>query len=202
MLPMQWRIAVSWLAGYFSFSLFVPALFWFQGPVPAGQMGMSWAIIAGVSGLAQTWIQVKSPRFAIAVAQNDLALLGSLYREAVWISIGAALAGGAAFLALLWGLEQVAPELRTRLLPSMPIAIFLAAETLHQISIAQSTYLRAFKQEPFFRLGVASGLIIAAGTIACAKWFGATGVALSYLFAVVVALVWGTRILLRFRAQS
>lgn len=201
MLPMQWRIAVSWLAGYFSFSLFVPALFWFQGPVVAGQMGMTWAIVGGISGLAQTWMQVKTPQFAILVAQKDFSALDDLYRETKWISFGAALAGGVAFLALIWVLTEIAPELQARLLPTWPIVILLAAEALHQISMAQSTYLRAFKQEPFFRLSITSALIIGGGTIVCAKFFGTTGVTLSYFLAIVVAWIWGTRILDERRRQ-
>ena len=37
----QWRIAVSWLCGYFIFQLYNPVLFAFHGAVVAGQMGMS-----------------------------------------------------------------------------------------------------------------------------------------------------------------
>src|ERR1035437_3767717 len=39
--PFQWRIAVSWLSGYFIFQLFNPVLFRTRGPVEAGRMGMS-----------------------------------------------------------------------------------------------------------------------------------------------------------------
>jgi hypothetical protein len=195
MLPMQWRIAVSWLAGYFSFSLFVPALFWFQGAVVAGQMGMTWTIVGAISNLAQTWLQVKTPQFGIFVVQKDFAGLDKLIQETRWISVAAAGAGGIAFLVLLLVLDEIAPGLRTRLLPTAPVLILSLAEALHQISIVQSAALRAFKEEPFFRLGVTSALIIGGGTIVCAKFFGATGVTLSYLLAIVVAWIWGSRIL-------
>ena len=36
--PMQWRIALSWISGYFCFSLFTPVLFHYHGAVIAGQM--------------------------------------------------------------------------------------------------------------------------------------------------------------------
>src|SRR5207245_2385725 len=42
-LPMQWRIALSWISGYFMFSLFTPVLFHYQGSLVAGQMGMTWS---------------------------------------------------------------------------------------------------------------------------------------------------------------
>lgn len=40
-LPFQWRIALSWVSGYFIFNFFTPVLFKFQGPILAGQMGMT-----------------------------------------------------------------------------------------------------------------------------------------------------------------
>ena len=58
--PMQWRIALSWVSGYFIFQLFTPVLFAYQGAVVAGQMGMS---------------------LSIATALNTLAWLGSLRRR-------------------------------------------------------------------------------------------------------------------------
>src|SRR5581483_1177881 len=39
--PQQWRIAVSWISGFFMFQSFVPIVFYFQGPVPAGRIGTS-----------------------------------------------------------------------------------------------------------------------------------------------------------------
>lgn len=201
MLPMQWRIAVSWLAGYFSFSLFVPALFWYRGPVVAGQMGMTWALVSGVSGLAATWIQVKTPQFAMLVARKEFVALDQLVRETAAVSVAAATAGGIALLGVLWVLDAIAPELRLRLLPLLPIAVLLAAEALHQISMAQSTYLRAFKREPFFGVSMASAVIIGGGTVLSAKFFGASGVAFCYFGAIVLALVWGTRILQQRRRE-
>jgi hypothetical protein len=45
-LPFQWRIAVSWISGYFIFSLFTPVLFHYHGAVVAGQMGMTWSLVS------------------------------------------------------------------------------------------------------------------------------------------------------------
>ena len=42
--PFQWRIAVSWLAGYITSQLFNPILMNARGPVEAGQMGMSLSV--------------------------------------------------------------------------------------------------------------------------------------------------------------
>jgi hypothetical protein len=72
-LPMQWRVSLSWLSGYFTFSLFTPVLFHYQGAVVAGQMGMTWAFITALTGVASSWIAPKAPAFGILIAQRKYA---------------------------------------------------------------------------------------------------------------------------------
>ena len=70
-LPMQWRIALSWIGGYFTFALFVPVLFRYHGPVVAGQMGMTWAFIAALMSISSAWIAPHGPSFGLLVASKD-----------------------------------------------------------------------------------------------------------------------------------
>lgn len=39
--PYQWKIAISWISGYFIFQTFTPVLFATEGAIVAGQMGMT-----------------------------------------------------------------------------------------------------------------------------------------------------------------
>jgi hypothetical protein len=50
--PLQMRVGLAWLSGYFAFSLFTPVTFYFLGAAAAGQMGMTWAFIVALSSLA------------------------------------------------------------------------------------------------------------------------------------------------------
>lgn len=200
-LPLQWRIALSWISGYFMFFLFTPVLFHFQGPIVAGQMGMTWAVIAGVSGLAGTWIQVKVPQFGMLVAKKGYAELDRIVLRVGIIAFLIACAGGLTVLGIIAALAHYHHPLSSRLLPLGPVVIFVTAEALHQISIAQSSYLRAFKKEPFLMLGISNGLMVGAFTILFAKYFGATGVAMAYLAGVLLALTWGSRIFIRCRRE-
>jgi|GEM_PF-82173 len=193
-LPLQWRIALSWMSGYFMFSLFTPALFHFQGPVAAGQFGMTWAMISGISGLAGTWLQVKAPEFGSLASQKKFQELDRLLRSAALISFLMAILGGLLLLGAIAWLGHYHPGIRTRLLPMLPIGIFLLAEALNQLSFAQSSYLRSFKGEPFMVLSVVMGAMVGISTIICAKYFGATGISLAYLAAVLFGLGWGTLI--------
>lgn len=198
-LPLQWRIAVTWMSGYFMFFLFTPALFHFHGPVVAGQMGMTWTVIIGIRGFAGTWIQSKIPQFGMLVADGRYAELDRSAGKAGLIAFGIACAGGLTLLVAVSIMDLYAMEFRDRLLPLGPIAILTAAEALHQISMAQSSYLRAFKREPFLAIGVTNGLIVGVSTIICAKYYGATGIAVAYISSIILALVWGSRIFFRCR---
>jgi hypothetical protein len=198
-LPLQWRIALSWMSGYFMFSLFTPVLFHFQGPAIAGQMGMTWALLTGISGLAGTWIQVKIPDLGSLVARKKYLSLNRVMRKAGIISSSVTFVGVLVFFGALLVLARYEPALREKLLPTAPIAFFMVAEVLRQISIAQSSYLRAFKREPFLAMSLVLGLSVGAAVVVCAKYFSVLEVSLSYLVAILISIFWGTRILVRFR---
>jgi len=198
-LPLQWRIALSWMSGYFMFSLFTPVLFHFQGPAVAGQMGMTWALLTGISGLAGTWIQVKVPDLGSLVARKKYLSLDRVMRKAGIIASSVTLVGVAAFYGILMLLTRYDPALREKLLPTTPIVFFMAAEVLRQLSVAQSSYLRAFKKEPFLAMSLVLGLSVGVAVVLCAKYLSVVDVSLCYLVATVVSLFWGTRILVQFR---
>ena len=64
---MQWRIALSWVSGYFIFSLFTPIIFHYYGPVTAGQFGMTWSVIGMVAAIAGPWLYTKAPKFGMLI---------------------------------------------------------------------------------------------------------------------------------------
>ena len=197
--PLQWRIALSWMSGYFAFSLFTPVLFHFQGPVIAGQMGMTWTLIMGVSGLASTWIQVKISDMGSLVARKKYLSLDRIAFKAGAISVLVTIAGLLAFYLVLLLLNRFEPMYRAKLLPTWPAVFFMTAEVLRQISVSQSFYVRAFKKEPYLALSLISGLVIGVSVVSCAKYFGLVEVSFCYLVATVLSLVWATRILVLFR---
>lgn len=199
--PLQFRIAVSWISGYFAFSLFAPSMFYFHGAEDAGRMGMTWAFIGGLSGIAGSWLQVQTPKFSMMVARTEFPALDLAAWRTALIGIAVFSVGGAFGLGALLLLDMYRPDLASRFIPLGPIMVFLIAEVLHQVSMVQSTYLRAFKREPFLGVSVTSGLVIGSGTLLLTPGFGAYGPAVSYLAGVVIALIWGTFTFVRCRKQ-
>lgn len=201
MLPFQWRIALSWLSGYFVFSLFTPTLFKLHGPVAAGQMGMTWALVGALSNVSATWIYTKAPRFGMLVAKKEYAALDRLAWRSGAAAFGVACAGAALLEGIICSLNARHFHLAERLLPPLPTGLFLLATVLMQVSAPQSVYLRAHKREPFLGLSLCSGLLIGLSTVVFGRWYGATGMAAGYLAVVaLVVLPVGTFIWHRHRA--
>ena len=202
MWPLQWRIALSWMAGYLMFSLFTPVLFHTQGSALAGQMGMTLSFVGAVSAVSSAWISTRAPTFGALIAGGRYAELDRLFVRLTIVSTGVAVLGAAA----VWGgvllLSRSGHPLALRVLPPAPTALFLAATVLVQVTVPQSAYLRAHKKEPFMLLSVVSGLLIAISTVILGTRFGAMGMASGYLaVAGLVVLPGGTMVWVRCRRE-
>ena len=81
--PFQWRIAVSWLCGYFIFQLYNPVLFAYHGAVVAGQMGMSLTLANALQAIAISWIYTKAAPFGALIARKQYLKLDQLFFKAL-----------------------------------------------------------------------------------------------------------------------
>jgi O-antigen/teichoic acid export membrane protein len=185
MLPMQWRIALSWISGYFVFSLFTPVLFKYHGSVIAGQFGMTWILINVVGMMAGSWLSPKIPQFGMLIAQKRYPELDLLLWKMTRIILGISVLIAAAVWGFVWMLNSldlgIAERFASRLLPPLPTGIFLLAQLMVAASLPFSAYLRAHKREPLMFLSVLSGLLIGLSTFYLGKRYSATGMAAGYL---------------------
>jgi O-antigen/teichoic acid export membrane protein len=99
-------------------------------------------------------------------------------------------------LALHWQFAFV-----DRLLPLVPLAGFLVAGVLMNLSQAMSAYLRAHKQEPMFLMSICTSLLTGLLVWLLGRRFGANGAAWSYAAVLVIGLVWQYRIWQRSRTS-
>lgn len=198
MLPMQWRIALSWISGYFIFFLFAPVLFHYQGPVVAGQMGMTWAFVSALMAVASSWVTPKAPRFGILIAQQRYAELDRLFWRITAIVLAVTAVGALGIWALVFILNQLHHPFATRLLTPASTGFFLLATIIMSVSLPMSTYLRAHKKEPLLALSLISGIFTGISIVVLGKYYSAEGVAIGYLAITAmvtpfVALIWQRR---------
>ena len=198
LLPMQWRIAVSWMSGYLAFSLFTPVLFKYQGPVVAGQMGMTWSMVSSVGAIASAWLAPKVPIFGMLIAKHQYKDLDKLFWRVVKIIFPVSIVLVIVIWLLVYLLYQFKSSFSNRILAPLPTIIFLIAQVLVVFSFPVSAYLRAHKREPLVFLSVVAGFLIAFSTIFLGKYFSVNGIVVGYLgvnmFIVpMIFLVWKKR---------
>jgi len=197
-LPMQWRIALSWISGYFTFSLFTPVLFHYQGPVVAGQMGMTWAFVNALMALASSWVTPRAPYFGILVAQQRFVELDLEFWRVTAAVVVVTVLGASGIWVLVYALGGLNHPFASRMLTPAATGYLLLATTLVAGSMPMAAYLRAHKQEPLLGLSVVSGLLNGIAIVVLGRYYSAEGVTIGYLAvsALVVpfvALIWRRR---------
>jgi hypothetical protein len=175
--PLQWKIALSWLSGYFIFFLFTPVLFKFYGPVVAGQMGIASAIM----GLSISWISTKSSPFGSLIAQKNYIKLDREFFPALWQASGVAAICSIIFLILVWTLKETHHPIAQRFIEFYPLTLLCITTVTNVYITGLSIYLRAHKQEPFLFLSIVNGILMCISTSFLGKFYGAMGMMLGYL---------------------
>lgn len=197
-LPMQWRIALSWISGYFIFSLFTPVLFHYQGAVIAGQMGMTWAFVSALMAVASSWVTPKAPIFGALIAQEKYGELDRLFWRITAVVLVVTIVGAVSIWALVFLLNQFQHPFASRLLSPGPMGYLLLATVIVTASLPMSVYLRAHKKEPLLLISVVSGFCTAIIVVILGKYYSAEGMAIGYLAVTAiatpfVALIWHRR---------
>ena len=171
-LPLHFRLGMSWLSGYMSFFLCTPILFAAIGPEIAGRYGLTASLCLTASSTAQAWVTTRGPEMGRLIAAGEFTRLHQLFRSAAKrSSLAFILAATIAFSAvgLLNALQLRVAE---RLLSPLHMAILLSAVGLgHGIAII-GVYLRAYKQDVLCYQALASGLALLAGTYFIVPRFG------------------------------
>lgn len=207
--PFQWRIAISWLAGYITSQLFNPILMNFRGPVEAGQMGMSLNVCGTLSSMAVAWMNTKAAPFGRLIARKEYRALDRAFFRALWQStLAAVLACAIVWAAVEWlashGVRFHGVLLASRLLAPLPLAMLFFGTVGNIVVFAEALYLRAHKEEKFMLNSILGAVYIAPLAYLLSRWQnphgGAWGIAAAYAFGtVLIGLGYGTYTFLRWR---
>jgi len=198
--PFQWRIAISWLCGYFTFQLFNPILLNYRGPVEAGQMGMSMNICGTLSAMAIAWMNTKAQPLGRLISLKDYRTLDRTFFRALIQSTSAAMLSFAVVWLIVFYLYGQQNALALRILPPRPLALLFAGHAFNVIVFAEAMYLRAHKQEKFMTNSIAGALWMAPAAFFFGRSTGAYGIAVCYFWGTIfIGLGYGTYTFLRYR---
>ena len=189
-LPLQWRIAVSWASGYFIFNLFTPIVFSHHGAVEAGRLGMAMSVFNAVTTVGLSWINAKAPAFTMHISRGESAALDRLFRSVALRSTLFTAALAFAVVGVDWIATRHGVAAASRVAPT-PVLFWLAWATVVNVVVyCAATYMRAHREEPMVPVSVLAGLLTVIAVCETASSDLATMMMLYAAISTFVALPW------------
>lgn len=193
--PFQWRIAISWLSGYFIFQLFTPILFAYHGAVKAGQMGMSISIANALLGIAIAWMNTKAPGFGSLIAKKDYVNLDRVFALTLSRSLVVMVLIGVALCIVNYYIHTEEMQFAYRILDPFAFLLLMVGTVFAYVTYAQAAYLRAHKEEPFMLISIISAVFISVLSVLFGPKYGAVGLMAIYVSVyAVIGIGWGSKI--------
>ena len=178
--PFQWKIAVSWISGYFIFQLFNPIAFKVSGPIVAGQMGITMSVLTAILGITLSWFSTKTPLFSNLIAHKNYVELDKIFFQTLKQSTFVSLIGIIGFNLIVYYLQYNHFKIGERFLPIELIIILSLSVIENQFSGAIGTYLRCHKKEPLLITSIICAVLIAFTTIVLGKIWGIKAIVIGF----------------------
>lgn len=197
--PYQWKIALSWLSGYFIFQLFNPVLFATEGPKVAGQMGLTLTALNGILTLSFAWMTTKIPLFSTLIAKKNYLELDSVFSKSLKQSILINSFLLLFFYSFIFIIKNLNIKIGTtlisdRFIPFLPLFFMMCTILLNLIVSSWATYLRCHKKEPYLINSIVAGILSAISTILLGKHYGLIGISAGYLLLNIFMFPWAYKI--------
>ena len=194
--PFQWKIALSWVSGYFIFQLYNPVLFATEGAIVAGQMGMTMQALNAIQAFSLSWLNTKVPLYSKLIALKEYVKLDIIFNRTLKQMSFVCLLLLLAFWFVLFvfkvsGLEIGDVRLADRFLDLIPLFFLIIPAYIRQFTNSWATYLRCHKKEPYLLNSILSGLANCVAVLYFGKKYGLYGIILSSLVIYLLFLPWG-----------
>ena len=194
--PYQWRIALSWVSGYFIFQLFNPVLFATEGAKVAGQMGMTLQALNAIQAFAMSWMNTKIPTYSSMISLKEYGKLDLLFNKTLW-QMSSICSG---MLVIMFGAVEIlrltefklgSTIIADRFLDNWPMFFMMIPVIANQFVFSWASYLRCHKKEPFLIQSVVMGVLCCASTMIFGHLYGAYGITIGYACLTVgVSVPW------------
>jgi len=145
--PFQSRFLVCAIASLLASFLTIPIVFAAQGPVVAGQLGMTLQITSALLSVSMVWISTKVPLFCNLVALKKYDELDRTFRKISRQSFSVMLILSSGIILMIIAVNKLLPSFAIRLADPATAALLVLAILLAFPNIAGSSYLRAHKRE-------------------------------------------------------
>lgn len=161
--PFQWRIAVSWISGYFIFQAMSPIVFYHQGAESAGKLGLSLSVFNAITTLSMSWIYAKAPAFGSLISQHKHYESQKIFKVAAISSTICNMFLCCFFILSVYVIGFVYPQLIERILSFDCLVLLVICSLANQVVFSSAVYMRAFKVEPMMLNSIVTAVLTSCG---------------------------------------
>ena len=200
-LPLQWRVALSWASGYLIFNLFTPMVFAHHGAVEAGKLGMALAVFTAISTIGMSWVNAKAPNFTMHIARGERRELNSLFKALFIRSTAAIALISTGFVLVAWYSSHIGLLQMLRIASPSILAVLAIVTTVNSMVFAMAIYMRAHLEEPMLTQSIVVGVVIAAA-VYIGSIYGVRTMMLLYMaVCVFISLPWTIWLFMRYHSR-
>ncbi len=160
-LPLQWRIALSWASGYLIFNLFTPMVFSHHGAVEAGRLGMALTVFSAISTIGMSWVNANAPNFTMHIARGERRELNALFKFVVRRSIAVTTFMSFGVVSVAWLLASLGVPVMSRIASLGVLTCIALVTAANSMVFAAAVYMRAHREEPMLPVSVVTGILTA-----------------------------------------
>lgn len=189
-LPLQWRISLSWISGYFIFYIYTPMIFERRGAVEAGQYGIAITAFSALLTLSLSWVSARLPEIGKRIANGDLSSAKALFHTVQYKSLVTTAVFAFVFICAIALFSFFDLSIVQRF-PSADVLVFMGLNLVANTYISSlAMYMRAFKEEPLLVPSVV-GAILQFSMLNFTLARGLSAIALGTAFVtIVVGVPW------------
>lgn len=188
--PFQWKMALSWLSGYFISQLINPVVFKKFGPIEAGKIGLALTVFATIGALSYSWVNAKVPEMVKLIALSQITELKKLFWGVLLRSTILNFVCGMLFILVIFISKKFNLSIVTRI-PSVEVLGALMLITfINNLIFSAAAYMRAYKEEPMLLNSIIVALLISVAVYVGSYVSVLTIVWLNALVMAFVALPW------------
>lgn len=196
--PLQWRMAISWISGYFIFNLFTPMVFARWGPAQAGKIGLALAMFSAVSTIGMSWVNATAPKFAMHVSRGERRDLNILFLSVLKRSTAVTIFLCAGLVMTGWVFLAAGFPFMSRVASIDILACLASVTAVNSVVFSLAAYMRAHKEEPMLMVSVVTALLTI-GALYVGSQVSLLIMMLCYLaVTALVTLPWTSRLFLTY----
>jgi len=185
-LRLIWKYALSWSSGYFIFQIYTPLMFHFHGPVEAGRVGISVALVTAAFSIANVWLYVANPKLNMLASLRDWGAMDKLLAKSLALSVLTFSIGASFVLLFIYFFPHLA--ILERFLGIVPMSYLFGSWVLLIVISGLALYLRAHKEEPMVVISILTAIYIVITTFLVIKYMPPKYLFLGFLTAQILGL--------------